>query len=319
MKDLVIITGVAGMVGSNLLEKIIRKKNQIIIGIDNYKLGKKVNIQRYLNSKNFFFFNIDLSKKIVSSKLTNLIKINKLKDIWLFAANSDISKGIKNPEIDLKHTFLTTYNTLQYFNKYLQQNSKIYFTSTSAIYGEIKSKITENSSPLNPISNYGSTKLASEALLSSYSHLNNCKIFIYRFPNVVGKNLTHGLLFDMKKKILGKKNFVQILGNGKQQKPYSHVNEIIDCMIYLSKKKYKKNFNVFNIGTNDNGIKVKDIVLIMLKKYQIKKKIKYQNSKIGWKGDVSRYRYSTNKINQIGFSFRMNSKKAILKAIDENF
>ena len=63
MKDLVIITGVAGMVGSNLLEKIIRKKNQIIIGIDNYKLGKKVNIQRYLNSKNFFFFNIDLSKK----------------------------------------------------------------------------------------------------------------------------------------------------------------------------------------------------------------------------------------------------------------
>ena len=55
MKDLVIITGVAGMVGSNLLEKIIRKKNQIIIGIDSYKLGKKVNIQRYLNSKNFFF------------------------------------------------------------------------------------------------------------------------------------------------------------------------------------------------------------------------------------------------------------------------
>ena len=55
MKDLVIITGVAGMVGSNLLEKIIKKKSQIIIGIDNYKLGKKENIQRYLNSKNFFF------------------------------------------------------------------------------------------------------------------------------------------------------------------------------------------------------------------------------------------------------------------------
>ena len=123
----------------------------------------------------------------------------------------------------------------------------------------------------------------------------------------------------MKKKILSKANFVQVLGNGEQKKPYSHVNEIIDCMIYLSKKKYKKNFNVFNIGTNDNGIKVKDIVLIMLKKYQIKKKIKYQNSKIGWKGDVSRYRYSTDKINKIGFSFRMNSKKAILKAIDENF
>ena len=74
MKDLVIITGVAGMVGSNLLEKIIRKKNQIIIGIDSYKLGKKVNIQRYLNSKNFFFFNIDLSKNINSSKLD---KFNK--------------------------------------------------------------------------------------------------------------------------------------------------------------------------------------------------------------------------------------------------
>ena len=318
MRDLVIITGVAGMVGSNLLEKIIKKRNQIIVGIDNYKLGKKCHIKKYLKYKNFFFFNIDLSKNINSKKLENLLKINKLKEAWLFAANSDISKGVSNPEIDIKNTFLSTFNTIQFINKYLLDNSKIYFTSTSAIYGEIKSKIEENTSPLNPISNYGSTKLASEAILSSYSHLNNCKIFIFRFPNVVGKNLTHGLLFDMKKKILNKKKFIQILGDGKQKKPYSHVSEILECMIYLSKKKYKSDFNVFNIGTNDSGMKVVDIVLSMLKKYGIKKKIKYQNSKIGWKGDVAKYRYSTNKINKIGFNFQMNSRMAILRAIDEN-
>ena len=60
MRDLVIITGVAGMVGSNLLEKIIKKRNQIIVGIDNYKLGKKRHIKKYLRYKNFFFFKIDL-------------------------------------------------------------------------------------------------------------------------------------------------------------------------------------------------------------------------------------------------------------------
>ena len=54
-------------------------------------------------------------------------------------------------------------------------------------------------------------KLASEVYISSYSHLNNLQAIIFRFPNVVGKNLTHGLLYDMKKKLILRRNFYKFL------------------------------------------------------------------------------------------------------------
>ncbi len=237
----------------------------------------------------------------------------------MLASNSDIGKGIQNSYLDLNNTFLTTINSLEILKPYLKKNTKILFTSTSAIYGNVSKPISESNTVLNPISNYGSMKLASEVYISSYSHLNNLKAIIFRFPNVVGKNLTHGLLYDMKKKINSKKKFLQVLGNGEQQKPYSHVNEILKCMIYVKKKKLIKNLNVFNIGNSDKGMRVKDIVKIMHNKYKSKKVIKYEKKDIGWKGDVPNYRYNTDKINNLGFKFKINSYNSILKAIKENF
>lgn len=317
MKDVILITGVAGMVGSNLLEKYIQQ-NKIIVGIDNFELGRKKFIKDYLKFENFYFFKINLSKKIIDKNLKKILDKNSLSEIWLLAANSDISKGIKNSYVDLDNTFLTTVNSIEFLKSYIKKKTKILFTSTSAIYGNVNRPVSENNSMMAPVSNYGAMKLASEAYISSFSFLYNVNTFIFRFPNVVGKNLTHGLLFDMKRKINAKKNYLNVLGNGKQQKPYSHVNEILNCMIFLKKKNYKKNLNIFNIGTNDKGMKVNEIVSIMLKNYNSNKKIKFGKKNIGWKGDIPTYRYNTKKINNLGFKFKMNSKDSIIKAIKEN-
>ncbi len=316
MKKVILITGVAGMVGSNLVKEYI-KKNNIIIGIDNFTLGEKKFIQPYLNNKKFHFFKKDLSKKISSSKINELLKKNFLNEIWLLAANSDIQKGTKNYQFDLNNTFLSTINSLDLIKNYINKNSKIIFTSSSAIYGNTNKRISEDTIIQKPISNYGAMKLSCEAYLSSFANANSAQISIFRFPNVVGKNLTHGLLFDMKKKILSKKKIIQVLGNGEQQKPYSYVNEIIKCMIFIKNKKFKKRINYFNIGSNDKGIKVKKIINMMVKKFNSKKKVIYQKDNIGWVGDVSKYQYSTKKINKIGFNFRYSSKKSIELCIKE--
>ena len=144
--------------------------------------------------------------------------------------------------------------------KYITDKTKIIFTSSSAIYGETNSIISEKTKIKKPISNYGLMKLKSEIFLTNFSKKFKIKILIFRFPNVVGSNLTHGLLFDMKNKIFSKKKYIQVLGNGEQQKPYSHVSEIIDCMFFFLKKKFKKKINFFNIGSSDDGVKVKYIV-----------------------------------------------------------
>ncbi len=312
----ILITGVAGMIGSTLLSNLIKRKDLFIIGVDNFRLGKKKYIKPFINSNNFEFFNVDLSNKIRNIELIKSLKKRKLSEIWLLAANSDISSGVKNSEIDFKHTFLTTYYILNDCHEFVNKDTKILFASSSAIYGTVKNFISENTAPLKPESNYGSMKSACESFISSYSYKYNLKSFIFRFPNVVGSNLTHGVIYDLSKKILSSKKYLDVLGNGEQCKPYSDVNEIIDCMTFLKEKKNNELINFYNIGSNDKGVKVKTIVNLLIKKFKCNKKIKYQKKKLGWPGDIFTYKYSTSKMKKAGFKFRLSSLEAIKKTIN---
>ena len=134
------------------------------------------------------------------------------------AANSDIQKGTKNNKVDLKDTYMTTVNTLNLIKKYLKKNTKFIFSSSSAIYGNAKKSIVENHDPKKPVSNYGIMKLKSEKYIENFSKKMSLKVYIFRFPNVVGKNLTHGIIFDFINKIKINKKILNVLGNGDQQK-----------------------------------------------------------------------------------------------------
>jgi UDP-glucose 4-epimerase len=316
-KDVYIITGVAGFIGSTLLSELIKRKKCIIIGIDNFRLGKFEFIKNFTKNKKFIFLKINLNKKIKNNKILKILKRNRLKQIWHLAANSDIQSSAINTFADLKNTFLVTANICNFLKPFIEKKTILIFSSSSAIYGNIKGRISESSSPHMPESYYGAMKLASESFISAFSFNNSIKSFIFRFPNVVGKNLTHGIIYDLSKKIMTKNKHLKVLGNGQQRKPYSHVNEIIKCMIYVIKKKHNKKVNYYNIGTNDSGIKVKNIVHLLLKKFRRNKKILYEKSDRGWKGDIPYYKYSTKKLNKTGFKFHLNSYLSIKKAIKD--
>ena len=317
MKKIILITGAAGMVGSNLINRYINQDVQII-AIDSLKLGKMEYIKSFKKKKNFLFFKIDLSKKIKDRKIKNILKQNYLHEVWHLAANSDIQSGISDHDVDLKDTFLTTFNTFNFINRYLKKKTKLIFSSSSAVYGYVKESISENYKKKNPISNYGLMKLLSEEYIEYFANKNNVKTYIFRFPNVIGSNLTHGIIYDFIKKISYNKKILNVLGNGDQQKPYSDVLEIINCMIFIKNKKFLQNVNFFNIGTNDKGIKVKDIVDIFLKETNYGTKAIFQREKQGWIGDVINYSYSTKKINKLGFRFKLSSKQVITKTIKES-
>ncbi len=311
----ILITGAAGMVGSSLISKLIKKKNHFIIGIDNFTLGKKKYIKPLFKYKNFKFLNFDVSKEIKNKQLLKILSSKKLSEIWLLAANSDIASGVKKPNVDFKNTFLSSYNFLNNYNHFLNKDTKVIFASSSAIYGSVKGSIYENTSPLKPESFYGSMKAACETFISAYSYKYNIQSYIFRFPNVVGKNLTHGVIYDLTKKILSKQKKIKVLGNGEQCKPYSHVDELISCMIFLKNKKKKELINFFNIGASDKGVKVRKIVELLIKKFDCKKEVLYQKQKFGWPGDVTSYRYSNVKMKKNGFNFKLSSIQAIKKTV----
>ena len=156
----------------------------------------------------------------------------------------------------------------------------------------------------------------SEFFVSNFCKKNKINYLINRFPNVVGRPFTHGVIFDLVNK-LKKDKVVKVLGNGNQQKPYVHVSELISCMIYLMMKKTKH--NLYLLGPNDKGITVKKIANLIKKLFKSKKKFIYQKNIFGWVGDVPKYSYSVKKINEEGFKFQNSSYDAIELAIKERY
>lgn len=309
-KKVSVITGVAGTIGSNLAKNLI-KDGHFIYGIDNFSLGKQRNISLLKKNKNFKLIKCDLSL------IKNIPKIkNKIDYLWMLAANSDIKAGIENPEIDLKNTFLSTVNTVNSYSDNLNFSSRVFFASSSAVYGDVKNKVSEKHKLYTPVSNYGENKLLAEIYLNKFFKNKKIKLLIARFPNVVGKPFTHGVIFDLANKI--KKNkFLEVLGDGTQKKPYVHVSELIECIKYLMNKNILK--SPYLLGPNDSGITVKNLSKMLCNFFNYKKKIIYGKQKYGWIGDVPKYSYDVSKLNKSGFKFKLTSRQAIKLAITERY
>ncbi len=309
-KKISLITGVAGTIGSNLANYLVNK-NHIVLGFDNLSLGKKNNLKKIIKNKNFKFFKCDVSLMEELKKIKFYYKIDYL---WLLAANSDIKKGYLSIDNDLNNTLMTTISSLNHFSNKLEKNGKICFSSSSAVYGNLKSKLNENNQNYYPISNYGESKLISELYIENFCKKLKLKYLILRFPNVVGKPFTHGIIFDLAKKLIKNKS-LNVLGNGNQKKPYVHVSELVECMYYLIKK--KNQHKLYLIGPRDKGITVKQIVKILKNNFRIKKRTTYQKQVYGWPGDVPIYSYNTLRLKKEGFTFKLSSKLAIDLAIKE--
>ncbi len=313
-----LVSGGAGFIGNTLVKKLI-ERDCIVFVADNFSLGKPDLLEKSINDPNMKIIEADLSKEAdVDIVFKTIIKDGyEIDEVWHLAANSDIPSGVSDPNIDLKDTFLTTYEILKACNKYSVQNFN--FASSSAVYGDWGSMpLIETMGPLSPISNYGAMKLASEAQISAAKEyfLKNANIF--RFPNVVGSPATHGVIIDFVRKLIDSPSELKVLGNGSQRKSYLHVAELVDAMLYVSDKEIKNTkANIINIGCDDDGVTVKTIAELVVERCSPEANIIYGDEDRGWIGDVPRFRYDTSMLEGLGWAPSMTSLEAIHKAVDE--
>lgn len=308
----VLIAGAAGFIGSHLTDKLVELGYKVI-GTDNLSLGKKANIEHLKQHKNFKFIEMDFSNL---EDTLDLFKNHDFDMVFHLIANSDIKKSSQDPTIEFKNTLLPTYNILEGMR--INNVKKLFFSSTSAIYGEkLNTKINEDIGPLTPISYYGGAKLASEALISSYSFMNDIETIIFRFPNVIGSRLTHGVIYDFVKKLKKDPTRLEILGDGKQTKPYLHVSDLISGIVFVLKFDFNKNLNIFNIGVTDETsvTKIADIVCEEMGLENVR--YIYTGGSSGWKGDVPKFQYDLSKIHSLGWKARYSSDEAVRKTLKE--
>lgn len=301
------ITGGAGFIGSYLADRLLKEGHRVTV-YDNLSAGHLENISHNLKNKNFKFIKNDL---LDFKKLKESMKGYDI--IWHFAANTNIRKGNEITDLDLNNCTIATRNVLEAMKQL--GIDKILFPSSSTVYGDKGGAyLSESDGPLLPISLYGAGKLASEGLISAYSFLFNIKAWIFRFGNVVGVRMDHGVIFDFIQKLKKNSKELLILGDGKQKKNFFLIDDCIDGM-FTAFQKSKKQCDVYNLG-NESFTGVNKIAKIVIGEMGLNNvKLKYTGGKTGWKGDVPIVRYNIDKIKKLGWEPKYNSDEAVRIAV----
>ncbi len=302
------VTGGAGFIGSNMVRTLLERGANVIV-YDNLSMGKIEFIKQFENTQKFEFIKADL---LDTNSLSEAVRGKSIDAVIHLAANSDIRKGTADTSIDLKQGIIATYNVLEECRKNNIKN--ILFSSSSAVHGIAEIKPTTESAPHKPISMYGASKSASESLITAFSNLFGINYYIYRFANVVGKNQTHGIIFDLLAKLQHHKDSVEVLGDGKQKKSYINVQDCVNAMLFVLQSSNEKR-NLYNISSDDQ-ISVQEIAELVVSKAAPEATINYTGTKEGWPGDVPDAFLSPIKLKSLGFSVTMNSRQAVENAVE---
>jgi len=301
------VTGGAGFIGSYLVENLLRR-GCIVTAYDNLASGKRAWLESCLRDQRFEFAEGDLSD------YDNLEKQMRGSDIvWHFAANTNMWIGMTNPKVDFSNGLIGTFNVL---NAMRSNNiHELIFPSSGAVYGDIKRPpASEEYGPLLPVSTYGAGKLSAEGWISAYWHLANIKSWIFRFGNVLGARMTHGVIYDLLNKLQSNSEELEVLGDGTGEKNYFLVEECIDGIIYAYNNSDHTGSDIFNLGS-DTTTKVSQIVQIILEETGKNPTVRYAGGERGWPGDQPRVYMSVEKMRKLGWSAKLSSDEAVRIAV----
>jgi len=140
-------------------------------------------------------------------------------------------------------------------------------------------------------------------------------VTVFRFPNVIGPNLTHGVIFDFIAKLRNDSKRLEILGDGTQSKPYIYVMDLIEAMLFISSEQ-EKGVNIYNISVEGTTSvrKIADLVCESMGLSDVK--YEFTGGNVGWKGDVPSFQYDLEKIHKRGWRAAHTSDETVQATLD---
>jgi UDP-glucose 4-epimerase len=306
----VLVTGGAGFIGSHICRRLVKDGHQVV-AIDNLSNGSMENLKELENNSQFIFYKFDINNTI---KLRGVFDQYPFDMVFHFAANADVSKGEESTLIDVSDTLQTTLSVLEMMRIY--EIKKFFFASSSTVYGNAEERLQEHRSIMRPISHYGAAKLASEAFVSSFSHLHDFQVWIARFCNAVGPNMAHGVIPDLVKRLKTHPESLNVYGDGTQTKPYIWIDDLVEGVMTLLEKTNEP-YNTYLVGV-DSNVTVDEIAQIVMDEVGIHVPIHYGGRYSGWKGDVRQYRYDISQLRLMGWTPHYTAEQAVRKAVQMN-
>jgi len=301
----VLITGGAGFIGSHLVDALIGRVERICV-YDNLSSGSLENLRRWMADPRFLFRPNDLRS----------VETTDMRDcemVFHLAANPEVRTTLMSPQFHFQQNVEATFALLEAVRR-VDSIKTLVFSSSSTVYGDASIVPTpEDYSPLEPISIYGASKLACEALITGYAHTYGLGAVIYRLANIVGPRSRHGVTYDFVQKLKKDPRRLEILGDGTQRKSYLHIDDLVESIL-LSLEKSTRKVEVLNVGSEDQ-VDVSLIAQIVIEEMGLKGVSLVFTGGVdggrGWKGDVKNMHLDIRKLKSYGWSPKHTSADAI--------
>lgn len=295
-----VVTGGAGFVGSHLAERLVEDNDVVVV--DDLSNGHR----EWVPERATFVEGDCTDSAVVADVVTERVDA-----VFHLAAsklvNTDRPREQFEQNIQMTHNLLERMDTVGV--------DRLLFTSSSTVYGEAPIPTPEDYAPLEPISEYAAGKLAEEGLISTYAHSHDLQAWVFRFANIVGPRLAGAVIPDFIEKLERDPDTLEILGNGRQEKSYMHIDECLDAMTHVVEHA-NSDLNVYNLGTRTTT-SVNTIADIVATEMGLSPEYEYTGGDRGWTGDVPRMRLSVEKLAALGWEPADSSDDAVRRATRE--
>lgn len=304
----ILVAGGAGFVGSHIVDRLLRTTDAEVRVFDNFSSGRKWRLEPHLASRRLAILEGDLKDL---AAVTEAIK--GVQRVYHFASNPDIAKAMVEPSIDFWEGTYLTQNLLEAIRT--AGCDTLIYASGSGVYGDAgEHAVGEDYAPMLPISPYGASKLACEAMIHAYVHMFGLQARVFRFANVVGPRQSHGVAFDFIRYLREEPSTLRILGDGTQSKSYIHVDDIVTGIQFVTERD-REPYSYYNLATDDY-LTVREIADLVVDEMKLKNvKYHYTGGSRGWKGDVPLVRFDLAKVHRSGWRATRSSAEAMRDSI----
>jgi UDP-glucose 4-epimerase len=301
------LVGGAGFIGSHFTDRLLAEPAiKRVTLFDNFSSGRAWHYAHHAH---------DARLQVVRGDVKDLPALREAMaghdTVIHLASNPDIARAATEPDIDFREGTYLTQNVVEAMRT--TSAKRILYASGSGVYGDLGLvEATEDHGPLVPVSTYGASKLAGEALISSYAYMFGLSGCAFRFGNVVGPRQTHGVGFDFVRRLIKDPSRLQILGDGTQSKSYIHVRDVVAAVL-LAHDTCPKDFEAYNVATGDY-ITVREIAELAGEVVGLapgKTELVFGTSNRGWKGDVPIVRLDIGRIRGLGWRCERGTREAL--------
>ena len=270
-KNLILVTGGAGFIGSHLIERLLEEGYEIVC-LDNFNDYydpeiKRNNIKPYLREKRFNLIEADIRDKDTLKKIFEKYKPQKVIHL---AAQAGVRLSLKQPNLYVDVNVNGTLNLLELSKAYKITN--FVFGSSSSIYGATKEIPFSEEGKLKPISPYGVSKRTGELLCSTYNHLYNLSVTVLRFFTVYGPRQRPDMAIHKFTKLIDEGKEIYLYGNGETSRDYTYISDIVEGIMSALNNDF--NYEIFNLG-NSNPTNLSHLISLIEKSLNKSAKIKY--------------------------------------------